>query len=93
MIETVGPATSVLQSGPAETAMREAALALETQFLKEMLTAAGLGESRGDFGGGAGEAQFSSFLVEAQAEQMARAGGIGLSQAIFELLVDRSGGA
>lgn len=59
---------------------------LEAGFLAEMLKAAGLGQSRESFGGGAGEDQFSSFLVQAQAEKMVAAGGIGLSEALFQAL-------
>ena len=36
---------------------------LEASFLAEMLKSAGVGEARKAFGGGAGEDQFSSFLV------------------------------
>ncbi|GHC51884.1 rod-binding protein [Neogemmobacter tilapiae] len=62
------------------------AQALESAFLSEMLGHAGVGQTRESFGGGAGEAQFSSFLREKQAEALVRAGGIGLSQSIFEAL-------
>ena len=70
----------------AEDPLRKAAIDLEASFLAEMLKAAGLGESRDDFGGGAGEDQFSSFLVRAQAEQMAKAGGIGLAESLYHAL-------
>ena len=72
-----------------DDALREAARKLEASFLAEMLQSAGLGESRTGFGGGAGEDQFSSFLVQAQAEEMVRAGGIGLAETIFEALKER----
>jgi Rod binding domain-containing protein len=75
------------QSGDA--ALRTAAQKLEATFLAEMLKAAGLGESRSAFGGGEGEDQFSSFLVQAQAEEMVAAGGIGLAEALFEALKER----
>ena len=51
-----------------------------------MLKSAGMGAPRDAFGGGEGEEQFSSFLREAQAEQMVRAGGIGLAEALFEAM-------
>ena len=82
-------------SGPATTpekrdqALREAAQKLEAGFLSEMLQSAGLGESRTGFGGGAGEDQFASFLVQAQAEEMVKAGGIGLAESIFQALKER----
>lgn len=70
-------------------ALMAAAQKLEASFLAEMLQAAGLGESRSAFGGGAGEDQFSSFLVQEQAAAMVRAGGIGLSESLFEALKER----
>ena len=70
-------------------ALHDAAQKLEASFLAEMLKSAGLGDSSGAFDGGAGEDQFSSFLVQAQAEEMVRAGGIGLTEALFNALKDR----
>lgn len=67
--------------------LREAASKLEATFLAEMLKSSGLGETRSTFGGGAGEEQFSSFLVQQQAEALVQAGGIGLSEALFEALM------
>jgi len=72
-----------------DTELRAAAQKLEATFLAEMLKSAGVGESRQSFGGGAGEDQFSSFLVQAQAEEMVAAGGIGLAEALYEALKDR----
>lgn len=70
----------------------EAAQRLEAGFLAEMLKSAGLGAPRGDFGGGAGEEHFSSFMVEAQAREMVEAGGIGLAQSLFEAMKARETG-
>jgi Rod binding domain-containing protein len=75
---------------PRDAALREVAQKLEATFLAEMLKSAGLGSQKSEFGGGAGEDQFSSFLVQAQAEEMSKAGGIGLSQTLFEALKERS---
>jgi len=72
-----------------DDALRQAASALEATFLAEMLKAAGLGKSRDAFGGGQGEDQFASFLVEEQAKAMVKTGGIGLTEAIFEALKER----
>ena len=69
-----------------DNAMRQAAENLEATFLSEMLKSAGLGAQKGSFGGGIGEDQFSSFLREAQAKDMVRAGGIGLAEALFEAM-------
>lgn len=82
-------AVSVPEKPSRDKALQEAAQKLEATFLAEMLKAAGLGESRTGFGGGAGEDQFSSFLVQAQAEEMAKSGGVGLAEAIFDSLKER----
>jgi len=75
-----------------DVALRDAAQKLEATFLAEMLKSAGLGESRESFGGGTGEDQFSSFLLQAQAEEMVAAGGIGLAEALFQSLKERQNG-
>ncbi len=61
----------------------QAAQRLEAGFLAELLKSAGAGSAPSAFGGGAGEEQFASFLLEAQAERMVAAGGIGLAQALY----------
>lgn len=66
--------------------LREAAQKLEATFLAEMLKSAGLGSSRSSFGGGIGEDQFSSFLRDAQAMEMAQSGGIGLAESLFNAM-------
>ncbi len=66
------------------------AQSLEAAFLSEMLKSAGVGETPEEFGGGAGEDQFASFLRDEQAKQMSQAGGIGLAQSIFESMMARS---
>ncbi len=72
--------------------LRDAAQKLEAGFLAEMLKSAGVGAPRDAFGGGAGEEQFASFLRDAQAREMVRAGGIGLAQSLFEAMKARSDG-
>lgn len=69
-----------------ETALREAAQALEASFLAEMLQHAGLGETLEAMGGGAGEDAFASLLARERAAAMAEAGGIGLARSIYESL-------
>ncbi|UTS82442.1 rod-binding protein [Phaeobacter piscinae] len=71
---------------PPQDPLRQAAQELEATFLTEMLKSAGLGESRETMGGGAGEDQFSSFLVRAQAEQITKAGGVGLAESLYHAL-------
>ena len=68
--------------------LRHAAQELETIFLAEMLKSAGLHDTPDMFGGGAGEDQFQSLLVRAQAEQMVRSGGIGLAESLYHALKD-----
>ena len=65
---------------------------LEAAFLAQMLTIAGVGETPGTFGGGSGETQFSSFLVQEYAQAMSKAGGIGLSEHIFNAMIAAKGG-
>ncbi len=82
-----------LQSMPppsTQDRLQAAAVELEAAFLAEMLKSAGLGKARDSFGGGAGEDQFSSFLVQQQARQMAQSGGVGLSELLFQSLMENS---
>lgn len=69
-----------------DASLRQAATELEAAFLTEMLKSAGLGKTRASMGGGAGEDQYSSLLVRAQAEQIANTGGIGLAESLFNAL-------
>jgi hypothetical protein len=55
---------------------------LEAQVLSNMLGAAGLHETSGAWQGGAGEMQFASFLRDAQATEIVKAGGLGLAAQI-----------
>ena len=87
--------TDTAQSRPLaskEHRLMEVARELEASFLAEMLKSAGLGQTRGEFGGGIGEEQFGSLLVMQQARWMAAKGGIGLAQSLFEGLVHRQQG-
>jgi Rod binding domain-containing protein len=60
-----------------------AARQFEAVFLSQMLSAAGAGKPAATFGGGTGEGQFASFLLDAQAQRIADAGGIGLAEMII----------
>ncbi len=89
----VNPANSRPVTDDQRTAaIRKAANDLESAFLAEMLKSAGFGKSRESYGGGAGEDQFSSLLVRAQAEQMTLAGGIGLAESLFNALMEAENG-
>ncbi|WP_367648023.1 rod-binding protein [Ruegeria arenilitoris] len=72
-----------------EQRLKAAAVELEATFLAEMLKAAGLDKARQAFGGGAGEDQFSSFLLQEQARQLARSGGTGLSETLFNAMMEK----
>ena len=76
------------QSGP-QKRLYETAQKLEAAFLAEMLKSAGFGQSRESFGGGAGEEHFGSFLLQEQAMQIVKAGGVGLAESLFEALKGR----
>ena len=83
-------APSLASDPPRDTeALRAVARDLEAAFLAEMLQHAGFGESRGAFGGGAGEEQFASMLRTEHARALAASGGIGLSESIFQALLAR----
>jgi len=84
-----GP-TAPQPAGKEDARLWDAAQKLEATFLAEMLKSAGFQETRDSFGGGAGEDQFTSFLVQAQAEAMVQSGGIGLAESLFEALKERS---
>ncbi|WP_367646606.1 rod-binding protein [Ruegeria arenilitoris] len=73
-----------------EQRLKAAAVELEAIFLAEMLKAAGLDKTQQAFGGGAGEDQFSSFLLQEQARQLARSGGIGLSETLFNAMMEKT---
>ncbi len=85
---TVATSTHRPRDDPAahDKALRKAAQALESDFLFEMLKSAGLGESRQSFGGGAGEEQFSTFLLHARADAMVEHGGIGLAEHLYKAM-------
>lgn len=69
--------------------LRELSQELEATFLTEMLKHAGLGGARDGFGGGIGEEQFSSMLLQEHAKQITANGGIGLAENLFQALVKR----
>lgn len=73
--------------------LRAVAEQLEATFLSEMLKSAGFGKTSESFGGGVGEEQFSSFLRDAEAKEMARGGGIGLARALYQAMKDRADAA
>jgi Rod binding domain-containing protein len=92
---TLIPLASLPMPPPAGSSSRDRALFqaaqnLEAAFLAEMLQSAGLGQTSESFGGGAGEDQFSSFLIQEQAKNIVNGGGIGLAQSLFEALKEKT---
>lgn len=77
---------------PTPETLRRTAQALETAFLAEMLKAAGTVRSPEGFDGGLGEAQFASFMADAQARALVAAGGLGLTGTIMASLARRAEG-
>lgn len=87
MISPPSPAGAQTQSAAhTDARLMQTAKELETVFLSEILSFSGLGAVSSEFGGGAGETQFASFLRAEQARLMVGRGGIGLASAIFESL-------
>jgi len=78
---------------PQNDPLLRAAQQLESGFLAEFLKSAGFGKPSESFGGGIGEDQFASFLVQAQADIMVKSGGIGLAESIYHSLRERQNGA
>ena len=69
--------------------LRRVAQEFEATFLAEMLKSAGFGQPLSEFGGGVGEDQFASLLVEHQAKKMVEAGGLGLAETIYQALKEQ----
>lgn len=62
----------------------------EAAFLAEMLRYTGLGRMPESFNGGAGEAAFAGSLVQEYANLIAATGTLGISDQIYESLLERS---
>jgi Rod binding domain-containing protein len=88
----IAPAAPWRASLPRDAVLRRQAQELEATFLSAMLAHAGLDAGEGAFAGGAGEAQFASFLRDEQARLIAARGGIGLAERIFQTLAGRDNG-
>lgn len=67
----------------------ETAQKLEATFLAEMLKSAGFGKTA-SFSGGIGEEQFASFQRQALADEMVKAGGLGLANAFYQSMMESS---
>lgn len=78
---------------PRNDPLMRKAMELEAAFLAEMLGHAGLSGETGDFSGGIGEEQFSSFLRAEQANLLVARGGIGLAEPLFRAMGGGNDGA
>jgi Rod binding domain-containing protein len=89
----LSPLSSPPPQRPADPAgaerLRAAARDLEATFIAEMLRASGAERQAGL--GDSGESPFASFLLDARAQEIARAGGIGLAEALYESMVSADG--
>lgn len=72
--------------------MRQAAIKLETAFIAEMLRSVGFGSTAHGTAGAGGGDQFATFMIAAQAERLAAAGGIGLAESLFNAMTRQRGG-
>ncbi len=70
---------SVTISTSQASSLRQVSKELEASFLSEMLKHSGLGENDGS-------GEFGSFLRDAQAKEIVKSGGIGLSELILKSL-------
>jgi Rod binding domain-containing protein len=82
----------VAANRPLQTAnpTRLVAERLEASFLAEMLKFGGLEPKSDSFSASTGESQFASFHREALAQEMVKAGGIGLADVFFHSMMERS---
>ncbi len=82
----IDPLTALRPAPPRDPALWSAAKALEATFLSEMLKAADIGAPRETFGGGVGEEQFATLLVDEYAKRIAGRTDTGLAESIYRAL-------
>jgi Rod binding domain-containing protein len=80
---TAGPPQMTAAELAKRGQIKDTAQKFETSFLSSMLQEmfAGL-KADGPFGGGQGEEMFRSFLTEAMAKQITKAGGVGVADSV-----------
>ncbi len=94
-LDVLSPASA--QPSAAQTAgkakIHKTAQDFESSFLQVMLGQMmnGAGQTDASFGGGEGEQAFRSFLTDAMAKGVVKAGGVGLSQTIEHELLKLQG--
>lgn len=93
-VQPIVPRLDAMPSLPPEreTQLRAASQAFEATFLAEMLKHAGLTGRDGEFSGGAGEDAFSSMLTQEYAQALTESGGIGISEWVYQALLQKEGG-
>ena len=94
-LNTLTPA-ALTKPTPAQLASRAAihktAQAFESQFISQMLGTMFEGvTTSAPFGGGEGEEAFKSFLMDAMAKQMTKAGGIGITNSVQREMLKMQG--
>ncbi len=86
LLRANAPANPALSEN--QKAMRRTAEAFEASFLSQMMKPMFEGLStEAPFGGGAGEAAWRGFLVDAMAQQTVKAGGIGLADSVLAQMI------
>lgn len=65
-----------------------AAQDFEAMVLAQLLQDAGVNAPPAGVGGGVGEAQFSTFVTQAQAQAIAARGGVGLAETVLRALLN-----
>ncbi|MFU8776696.1 MAG: rod-binding protein [Roseovarius sp.] len=91
MTEAVSSFSGAVDRHPkAQNPTRLVAERLEASFLAEMLKFGGLEHKTDSFGTTTDESQFASFHREALAQEMVKAGGIGLADIFFQSLMERA---
>lgn len=88
-ITSAAPPSAEEQRQRAKTA--EAAQSFEAAVLSTLMQSMFEGVDAGAFGGGKGEAQFKSMLVDAFAKQVARSGGLGVADQVGREMLKMQG--
>ena len=86
------PATTTTASNLARSKVKDVAQKFESQFLAQMIGHMFEGiETDGPFGGGFGEQMFRSVMTDTMAQQMTKAGGVGLSATVQREMLKMQG--
>jgi flagellar protein FlgJ len=89
--QTLRPQPAALSSVRATPQIETVAKEFEAAILSELLKAAGAGQGRTEFGGGVGEDNFASLLLDAQARHIAASGGLGFAEMALRGLMAQRG--